>query len=200
MHGSPACDLVLQSGDADKWIEKGNIISTEATWNENILKLRFSLRLHWLLRMQRVTICLFFLFFPPHFPSLCLCRWAVWPRKGERAVPVVSVQQRQRQGAQSVRQQWEQDWLVESIAEPQYGGAGTVQVLHVCVCVSAGWECKVVWRKDESPWDVIKRVGAFYCSAEDYFRLSFSETCLRQMMVYTQCVSELYSLFKVKTL
>lgn len=50
-------------------------------------------------------------------------------------MPVVSVQQRQRQGAQSVRQQWEQDWLVESIAEPQYGGAGTVQVLHVCVCV-----------------------------------------------------------------
>lgn len=43
---------------------------------------------------------LFFLF-PPHFPSLCPCSWAVWPRKRKRAVPVVSAQRRQREETQS---------------------------------------------------------------------------------------------------
>ena len=40
--------------------------------------------------------------FSPHFPSLCLCRWAIWPLKGKRAVPVLSVQRRQTEDTQAV--------------------------------------------------------------------------------------------------
>lgn len=142
---------------------KGNH-STEGKWNQISFTLRFLPRAHWLTKNAapdnlhyRSNLSLFsfsshshplvflsFSFFPysPHFPSLYLCRWAVWPVKGKRAVPVVSVQRRRREETQSGSSgSWTCSWDI------QQKGNAEVQIqyrYYVCVCLFGGWGCKVV--------------------------------------------------------
>lgn len=97
--------------------------STEGMWNQISLTLWFLLSAHWLTQnaapdnlhyQSNLSLFPFFFSFPsvgfpllssfPYsslLPSLYLCRWAVWPEKGKRAVPVVSVQRRQREETHS---------------------------------------------------------------------------------------------------